>query len=106
MGDNDTLLKNTGKNDFCCDGFYSYVMTAGQKGFAIIPKEFFEKKYRFVLQSRSHDPGNTEEKEYIMERTIVFCPSCGCNLDEFIANNKELVIKLAKHYQHFLLDFF
>ena len=106
MNDDNIFLESIDKGKFCCNAFYWSVSEAGQKGFAAIPKEFFEDKYRFVLQARSHDTDNSKEKEYVMQMTIVFCPHCGCNLDEFIANNKELVIKLAKHYQHFLLDFF
>ena len=86
--------------EFCCEDFKSAVETAPREGIGVFPKEFVT-TYRFVLQSRICPFG----KEHIAQSTIGFCPWCGCNLGEYIANNKEAIVEFAekaKIYEDFI----
>ena len=86
--------------DFCCSIFDWYVLDAGAKGINAFPVDF-DGTYHFVLQARSCDPG-IQEKVYHFENKIHFCPSCGCNLDEFIDKNKEAIAILAEKHKYLL----
>jgi len=85
---------------YCCSIFDWYVMDAGTKGITAFPVEI-DGAYHFILQARSNDP-DAQEKIYHLESVIHFCPSCGCNLDEFIEKHKDAVIELAEKHKRLL----
>ena len=88
------------KIPFCCDSFRRCVENAGYEGFTAIPKDFRDilRGFRFTLQCRIFK----ETHIYTMEHTIIFCPWCGCNLDDFIINHPDMILKLADENKHFL----
>jgi hypothetical protein len=72
---------------FCCDIFTELLNEAGNKGFSIISVEY-QDTYRFFLQSRNLDYRDHKDKSFsIAQRSINFCPWCGADLSEVIANN-------------------
>jgi hypothetical protein len=93
-------------NDFCCDIFTELLNAAGSKGFSIIPI-FFQNDYNFILQSRSKDYNEKEKKGFsVIQRSIGYCPWCGCNLTEIVSRKRSGIAELAKKNRYLFTELF
>jgi len=82
------------RGDWCCIGFKAGYESAGERGTAYLVGRDSLGKPEFIHQFRAVDLGKEEvfnfkndtPISFAIDCRIVFCPSCGVNLEQFYKN--------------------